>query len=84
MRNESINVRLYLFDICWGRGTITSTEGMKIMLKINATRMPNETKTPISLALGSEWDNRHKKLTIVVNPAKSMGIPTFLMVFFKI
>jgi hypothetical protein len=62
----------------------TRTDGIRVTLRINATKIPNEIRRPISLALGNVWDRRLIKLIIVVTPAKRIGIPTLRIVLRKI
>ena len=83
-KNALIEDILPSLDKYVGLGSRTSIDGIRRMLKINPTRIPNDTNTPISLALGNRCDNKDKKLTIVVSPARRIGIPTFRMVLFNI
>ena len=50
----SIKDRLTPLDKKCGRGTRTNTDGMRMILRMNAIRIPNDKRAPISLALGRE------------------------------
>ena len=44
----------YFLDKCWGRGTRTRTDGIRIILRMKDAKIPNETSAPISRTLGNE------------------------------
>ena len=67
-----------------GLGNKIKTDGITTMLKINAIKIPKESKIPISRARGNEWESRHRKLTTVVKPANRIGIPTLRIVFLRV
>ena len=67
-----------------GLGNKIKTDGITTILKINAIKIPRESKIPISRARGREWESRHRKLTIVVKPANRIGIPTLRIVFLRV